>query len=430
MATFKAIVEPHYKRRDNTYNIKIRVIHQTKKRYISTQWYVTAKDMTPKLKLKTQSFIDASEDLIREYRKQCDSLGERIKMMDVGQLVEELTSDKTPDRFDLDFVQFVKEEAAKLKKDGRDGTSLHYTTALNSLIRFAQSDKISIHNITQSFMQRYIDYLVNMPALPNKVRGTRAQSSYPSAIRALHNKAKEKYNDEDAGIIRIPLSPFGKLKIPKVEQSRKRAISVEKIQMIINLPYIARHGQEPGEYCRFNLAKDIFLLSFLLVGMNSADLYNCSTYKSGVITYQRTKTKTRRADKAEIKITVPAQAERLIEKYRDKTGVRVFSFYQHYSTANAFNANINKLLKQIGAQIECDDLEFYAARHSWATIALNVAGIDKYTVHTALNHVDEAMKMTDIYIEKDFSIIAKANDKVLELFEFKGFDPEKEFDQS
>lgn len=422
MTTFKAIVEPHYKRRDNTYNIKIRVIHQTKKRYISTQWYVTAKDMTSKLKLKTQSFIDASEDLIREYRKRCDSFGERLKVMDIGELVEELTSDKAPGRFDLDFVQFVKEEAFKLKQSGRDGTSLHYITALNSLIRFVQSDTISIHDITQGFMQRYIDYLVSMPALPNKVRGKRAQSSYPSAIRALHNKAKEKYNDEDAGIIRIPLSPFAKLKIPKVELSRKRALGIEKIQMIIDLPYISRHGQEPTEYCRFNLAKDVFLLSFLLVGMNSADLYNCSSYKNGIITYQRTKTKTRRADKAEIKITVPVQAKLLIDKYRDKTGARVFDFYQHYSTANAFNANVNKLLKTIGLKIKCDDLEFYAARHSWATIALNVAEVDKYTVHTALNHVDESMKITDVYIEKDFGIIARANEKVLELFDFTRFD--------
>lgn len=28
-------------------------------------------------------------------------------------------------------------------------------------------------------------------------------------------------------------------------------------------------------------------------------------------------------------------------------------------------------------------------QHSWATIALNKVGIDKYTVHAALNHVDE-----------------------------------------
>lgn len=56
---------------------------------------------------------------------------------------------------------------------------------------------------------------------------------------------------------------------------------------------------------------------------------------------------------------------------------------------------------------------FYISRHSWATIALNKVGIDKYTVHAALNHVDETMRVTDIYIERDFVNENKANAKVV-----------------
>lgn len=56
---------------------------------------------------------------------------------------------------------------------------------------------------------------------------------------------------------------------------------------------------------------------------------------------------------------------------------------------------------------------FYISRHSWATLAVNKVGIDKYTVHAALNHIDEAMKVTDIYIERDFKIENEANLKVL-----------------
>ena len=41
-------------------------------------------------------------------------------------------------------------------------------------------------------------------------------------------------------------------------------------------------------------------------------------------------------------------------------------------------------------------------QHSWVTIALNKVGINKYTVHAVLNHVDESMRVTDIYIERDF----------------------------
>jgi len=57
---------------------------------------------------------------------------------------------------------------------------------------------------------------------------------------------------------------------------------------------------------------------------------------------------------------------------------------------------------------------FHMARHTWATIASNEAGVDKYTVHTALNHVDENMRVTDIYIAKSWDSIDAANRKVLD----------------
>jgi hypothetical protein len=46
---------------------------------------------------------------------------------------------------------------------------------------------------------------------------------------------------------------------------------------------------------------------------------------------------------------------------------------------------------------------------------VNDARVDKYTVHMALNHADPQMKVTDIYIKKDFSLVDEANKKVLDL---------------
>lgn len=165
--------------------------------------------------------------------------------------------------------------------------------------------------------------------------------------------------------------------------------------------------------CRYNLAKDCFIMSFCLMGMNSVDLYNATEIDEGTIIYYRTKTKDRRLDNARMEVTVPQMIQPLIEKYKDKTGKRLFNFYQYYADEKSFNRSINIGLKEIGQLIGVDDLEYYAARHSWATIALNKVSIDKYTVHAALNHVDESMKVTDIYIERDFVNENKANAKVV-----------------
>lgn len=168
---------------------------------------------------------------------------------------------------------------------------------------------------------------------------------------------------------------------------------------------------------RFNLSRDAFLLYFMLIGMNAADLYDApaSAFDGERITYKRKKTRTRRDDEAEISVKVETEALPLVEKYRDPKGEYLFKFRRLYSDPGTFNAALNKGLKQVGAALNIEDLEFYAARHSWATIANNEAGVDKYTVHEALNHVDPAMKVTDIYIKKNWSNIDKANRKVLDL---------------
>ena len=110
----------------------------------------------------------------------------------------------------------------------------------------------------------------------------------------------------------------------------------------------------------------------------------------------------------------------LVEKYRDRTGKRVFDFYQRYTTASGFNGYINRGLKLVGKMegVGVEDLEFYAARHTWATLARNKAKVDKATIHEALNHVDEQMRVTDIYIDRDYSQQDAANKRVLALVGF------------
>jgi integrase len=135
----------------------------------------------------------------------------------------------------------------------------------------------------------------------------------------------------------------------------------------------------------------------------------------------------RRKDKGRISIKVEPELLPLLEKYSDPEGRRVFKFYKLYKNVSTFSAAINGVrrkgangqmfaggLKKVGDAIGIKDLEFYAARHSWASIAQNDLDVDKYTIHTALNHVIEEMKVTDIYTKKDWSPIDRANRKVLD----------------
>ena len=63
-----------------------------------------------------------------------------------------------------------------------------------------------------------------------------------------------------------------------------------------------------------------------------------------------------------------------------------------------------------------DGLNFYYARHTWATIARNECGVSFDEVHESLNHARRGNdRVTDIYVERDFSRVWEANRKVLDL---------------
>jgi integrase len=154
------------------------------------------------------------------------------------------------------------------------------------------------------------------------------------------------------------------------------------------------------------------------MGMNTADLYLCEelTEKDGkyTITYNRAKTTTRRADKAKIAVDIHPFLIPLFEKYRNKKGKNVFNFCHRFCDYTQFNKSVNKGLKEVGEALNLDDLEFYSARHTFATIARNKLKYDKSTVGEALNHIEKDSKITDIYIQKDFTIINEVNRKSIE----------------
>lgn len=418
MATFKAEIQN--KRADGTYNIRIRITHNRVVRRLSTNLFAVGEDITKGLKIKNIQLLNQCDELISKCRIICNDLGYEINNLTTDELAEEIKNHlKGGERFRLDFINYMLTKAAEMTTK----TGQNYVTTANALNRFLNNKPLDISNINNSFLKKFENFIANEPSQRGSNRkfsqtkiipkGERSQSMYLGCIRAIHNKAKLEFNDEDRGIIRIPQSPFKSFKLKPEPTTRKRALTVAKIQKIIDLPYT-------GELRR-DLAKDCFILSFALIGANSIDLYTVPKLDKGVLKYYRQKTTTRRTDKAEMQIKIEDCVLQLIEKYQDDK--KLFRFYLRYSNPDTFNTALNIGLKVIGKEIGVDDLEYYAARHSWATIARSAAvNIDKATVSEALNHVSNSV--TDIYITRDWSVIWNANKKVLDLFDWSavGYD--------
>ena len=416
MLTIKAEIKRSELKVDGTYNVKIRFTLDRKVKRLSTNLFVTQQDLTKSLKFKEDTSIKREIDrLVLYYREQCLKLQLDQNHYSLDEIIEFLNGEQEKQQT-IDFIKFSREWIASTTIKGAP----NYTTAINALVRFVGKEELDVNLITLDFLEQFKAFLIKerdartkkLMQQGKRVTSNRTLSLYLVSIKKLFNEAKRKFNKKDKNLILIPNSPFEDFKIPKQEATRKRAIPADIIKKVWKLPYKdMKKGYKST--CRYNLAKDCFILSFCLIGINSADLYNATKMRGNTIIYNRTKTKARRLDGAKMMVDIPKIVQPLIDKYKDSTGKRLFNFYQYYGDEKTFNKAINSGLKEIGSILEVDDLEYYAARHSWATIALNKVGIDKYIVHAALNHIDDSMKVTDIYIERDFVNENKANTKVV-----------------
>ena len=144
--------------------------------------------------------------------------------------------------------------------------------------------------------------------------------------------------------------------------------------------------------------------------MNAIDFYHLTRkdIRNGRNDYNRAKTQGRRKDNAFISIKIIEEAGPLLEKYIEKLSVR-------YSTYGVLDTALSQGMKQLRKLTGITGATIYWARHTFATVARNACRISKDDVALALNHVDDEHRTTDIYIEKDWSIVDEVQIKVVGL---------------
>lgn len=386
MLSLKPTVYKGYKRSDGLYPIKIRVTYKRVSRYIDTPLAATRRQLAKDFDaIKDIKLCSAVCKLIDSYRELLQLNVTNIQSVDDAVNIICGTQKKLPCVSD-----FGSQMCYAMEKEHRGHTAANYRTAIERLNEFAP--KANFADIGVAFLHKYQAHL-------STKMGQRGVQLYLSCLRRIYNAAIDEFNAD--GIERIKPSPFEHFHIPEPEPTKKRALTPEQVKSII--------GYTPAQRTD-ELAKDVFLLSLLFCGINTVDLYTLEQLTDTSLTYNRSKTKDKRKDKALISIAIHDKAQPLVGKYR--TGSR-FAFNKLYNNAENFNKAVNKGLKKIGAAVGIDNLQFYAARHTWATTARNLCGISVDDVSLALCHSSNTV--TDIYIKRDFSRIDTANDKVISL---------------
>lgn len=415
MATFKAIVFTggRHLKQDGTTNIKIRIYHNGIPQYIPTQYYITPDLMGDDGNIL--SLAENSEDLnfeitelIQKYRGAYIKLGaHRTAKMSCQELKEEIIKSSFPESEFIDFVGFAREIISKTVKRK---TAVWYETSLNSFIRFYGSDRIDIKELKTKTLQSWMEHLFRQRVgKDEKEMEAGTINNYIRGIRALYNKARLQFNNEDFDIIRIPNNPFSRVQIPAYRRKRKN-LQLEDIIKIRDAQF---------EKPRTNMARDVFMMLFYLMGINMYDFFSLARETYGRVEYERSKVTTiDNKNRIPLSVKIEPELRTLLDYYSN--GTFLSHFRNRYTDYNNFLKAVNKELKEISRALGLGvPLSTNWARHSWASIARNKAGVAKADVDFCLGHVNNDYKMADIYIEIDYSIYDRANRAVLDLLKKK-----------
>lgn len=420
MATISWVIFKHHKKSDGTYNPKIRIIHNRTTAYMPTQIF------TPLVRFKRKETTGAVTDASIE-----DSLNAKVKdlrkivnMYDY--IIEECQNAKAVIGFierkmnenrDLDFISFAEEYVSNMKENGWKSSAL---CMLANLRNYVDADSLPVKRITSSFLTRFEAwlrtsrcFLINGKKRKKFPLKDSSIGTYMHTMQTIYNKMLMQYNDYEIGDIVIPGDPFKRYNPPKAIVFTKKAVDASVIRKVMN------YNPENKKRCNnLQCAKDLFLLSFCLAGMNPIDLFSCDTYQDGRIDYCRTKTRNKKKDGAFISVPVPDEIRNIFDKYRDKNGKRVFRFYQIFSDITEMRLALCYGMRAMCAELEIEPMTFYAARHSFATIARNECNISMDDIALCLTHAS-GHNITDTYVKPDFSRVDQVIQKVMD-YVFKG----------
>lgn len=201
--------------------------------------------------------------------------------------------------------------------------------------------------------------------------------------------------------------PFRRFVIRR-EETPKRSLSAGQLATLRDWPC------EPHQV-RY---RDIFMLSFYLLGMNMVDL--CSAMRSDVVgdrlEYRRAKTGKLYS------VKIQPEAMEIIGRYAGKK--HLLFVLEDYVDYRDFMHRTNGNLQQIG-YVDIGNrynakhrkplfpgITTYWARHSWATIAHRL-GVSKDVISMALGH-SFGVRVTDVYIDYDSEKVDAANRLVID----------------
>lgn len=236
----------------------------------------------------------------------------------------------------------------------------------NRIQRLEDGERINYARMHRDSLKLYCDVLGN-PLLPTisrehvrKLSSEMFRRGYSNAtiqMRLAHLKAA--INEAiDERWVKYEDHPFSGFVMPS-PSIRRTDLTVEEFRML-------RDSKPVGKRALF--ARDMFLLSFYLGGINLADLLEVDL--SGPdLRYKRKKTKDKKSGNNETMFTIPDIARPLIKKHAPNGRLLWPGKVDRYEIILSY---INNCFRMLRKETGISPLSYYSARHTFAQFAFEI----------------------------------------------------------
>ena len=343
MATIKLAVLRHTKAKDGSYKIRISIGHKSETHYIVTRYKVQslanfingtvvgqpdANYINVKLRNILNDYDSRLDAIPNIGDLSCQELRDRLKAMGTGAGSPTLRT-------------VTNEYCTMLRKEGRTSYAKLLDYMVGRFITYTNGD-IYLSNITTATIDRYDHHLRSQGVKP---------TIYLTNIRTIINYAIKMQ------MVRYDVHPFLYWK-KQASEPREIDISVEDMRQFVKYRTVYKSRQR---------AVDLFVLSYILGGINLADMieYDFRGYKEKpVLRYKRKKTRNKKTGNQFVEFTIQPEAFPIIDKYMNaKTGHLLDVKESKYrSTLNYIDLALRKAAEDLGID---SHVSYYSARKSF-----------------------------------------------------------------
>nr|DAK71931.1 MAG TPA: integrase [Caudoviricetes sp.] len=345
MATIKLAVLKHTKSKDGSYKIRISIGHRSETHYIVTPYSVNALsefDNGIVVRVPNAHEINIKlRNLLNDYEERLERIDspEDYTCKELRDLLKSMRTHSSKVTFKQVSEQYQKE----LIEDGRGSYAGMLQNSLRLFFEFTGGDVFlsEISTITISEFERW---------LKRKGVSQTYISMTLSMTRTIVNRAIRMQ------LVTYSVHPFTYWKRP-ADPERELDISVEDVRAI--------RDAQPRLKKQRN-ARDIFMLSYYLGGINLIDLLEIDFRGVSVLEYTRHKSRNMKLSDKRISFTLQPEAKELISKWMNRNTGRL-DFGYKFSYKN-FLAYVTRSIKSLAKDIDIQDYRkvcYYTARKSF-----------------------------------------------------------------